>query len=78
MKQTRLIFLDGICFDLVVSLVKCGTMSNLGKLINFCAAWNITSSLPEVSPVCWIIIFTGVDPGKHGFFGFGEHRSDTY
>jgi predicted AlkP superfamily phosphohydrolase/phosphomutase len=36
------------------------------------------SSVPPVSGVAWATISTGVNPGRHGIFGFTELRPGTY
>jgi predicted AlkP superfamily phosphohydrolase/phosphomutase len=36
------------------------------------------STIPTISPTAWTTIFTGVNPGKHGIFGFVKRRPDSY
>ena len=36
------------------------------------------SSVPPVSGVAWAGLSTGVNPGRHGIFGFTELRPGTY
>ncbi len=76
----RLVFLglDGVGLDLAEELARRGIMPNLGRLMQEGRAWATRSPLPEVSPVCWTTMFSGVGPGLHGIFGFGEHQPGTY
>jgi predicted AlkP superfamily phosphohydrolase/phosphomutase len=76
----KLVFLglDGVGLDLAKELAARGVMPNLGALLREGLAWTTTSPLPEVSPVCWTTMFSGVGPGQHGVFGFGEHLPGTY
>jgi predicted AlkP superfamily phosphohydrolase/phosphomutase len=76
----RLVFLglDGVGLDLAQELAGRGVMPNLGRLMQKGRAWATESPLPEVSPVCWTTLFSGVGPGRHGVFGFGQHQPGTY
>ncbi|MCB2228760.1 MAG: alkaline phosphatase family protein [Desulfarculaceae bacterium] len=75
---SRLIFigLDGVGLDLAVSLAGRGIMPHLGSLL--AKAWATRSPLPEVSPVCWTSMFSGLGPGGHGIFGFAAPREGAY
>lgn len=76
----RLVFLglDGVGLDLAEELAGRGVMPNLGRLMQEGRTWATRSPLPEVSPVCWTTMFSGVGPGQHGVFGFGQHQPGTY
>lgn len=76
----RLIFigLDGLGLDLASTLASQGVMPHLGRLMDQGAVWGTDSPLPEVSPVCWTSLFSGVEPGEHGIYGFGEPVPGTY
>lgn len=76
----RLAFLglDGVGLDLAQELAKRGVMPNLARLLQQGRAWATRSPLPEVSPVCWTTMFSGVGPGQHGIFGFGQHLPGAY
>lgn len=76
----RLVFLglDGVGLDLAGELASRGVMPNLGRLMQAGQAWPTRSPLPEVSPVCWTSMFSGVGPGEHGVFGFGQVDPGTY
>ena len=55
-----------------------GVMPNLGALMARGQTWSLRSPLPEVSPVCWGSMFSGVNPGEHGVFGFGHPVRGAY
>ncbi len=76
----RLVFLglDGVGLDLAQALAGRGVMPQLGRLMQIGQVWATRSPLPEVSPVCWTSMFSGLNPGQHGVFGFGEHLPGTY
>ncbi|MCF8034352.1 MAG: alkaline phosphatase family protein [Desulfarculaceae bacterium] len=77
---SRLIFLglDGVGLDLASHLAGRGIMPRLGWLMERAGAWSTASPLPEVSPVCWTSMFSGLGPGGHGVFGFAEPREHAY
>ncbi|MEW5913373.1 MAG: alkaline phosphatase family protein [Thermodesulfobacteriota bacterium] len=76
--RLMVIGLDGVGLDLARSLAQRGVMPNLAGLLERGAAWATASPLPEVSPVCWTSLFSGVGPGQHGVFGFAEPRPGAY
>jgi predicted AlkP superfamily phosphohydrolase/phosphomutase len=47
-----------------------GHMPNLKALLERGASGVLTSTIPPYTPPGWTSIFTGVNPGKHGIFGF--------
>jgi predicted AlkP superfamily phosphohydrolase/phosphomutase len=70
--------LDGLSLELAVRLAGQGVMPNLAGLLEKGRAWEVTSPLPEVSPVCWTSLFSGQEPGVHGIFGFGLPEPGSY
>ncbi|UCH93789.1 MAG: alkaline phosphatase family protein [Candidatus Aminicenantes bacterium] len=71
-KKLALIGLDGVSFELLKELTHCGVMPNLGKLIKSKGLVRTTAPLPEISPVSWTSLMTGMNPGQHSVFGFAE------
>jgi len=53
-------------------------MPFLGKLSQQGIMREMISSIPPVSSVAWTTFFTGVNPGKHGIYGFMERKPDSY
>lgn len=38
----------------------------------------LTSTIPPISPPAWVSFMTGMNPGKHGIFGFLTRKPGTY
>ena len=47
-----------------------GHLPHLKALLDRSAQGDLTSTVPPYTPPGWTSIFTGVNPGKHGIFGF--------
>lgn len=77
-QRVLVIGLDGVPYPLVVDLCQKGCMPNLSKLMQQGVACKMESSMPPVSSVAWTTFMTGVNPAKHGIFGFMERRQDSY
>ncbi|MDD5678400.1 MAG: alkaline phosphatase family protein [Kiritimatiellae bacterium] len=73
-----LIGLDGMPFELMQRLVKDGVMPNLGRLMQQGSCVSMRSSLPSISSVAWSSVITGVNPGRHGIFGFTDLEPNSY
>jgi predicted AlkP superfamily phosphohydrolase/phosphomutase len=69
-KKVLLLGLDGMTFDVLNPAFEAGHMNNLKKLLASGASGVLTSTVPPYTPPGWTSIFTGVNPGKHGIFGF--------
>jgi len=70
--------LDGVGAPLVEALTDAGVMPRLAALRRAGTLGRMTSSLPTVSSVSWSSVVTGVNPGRHGIFGFTEVTRDGY
>jgi len=53
-------------------------MPFMGKLSGQGIMREMMSTIPPVSSVAWTSFFTGVNPGKHGIYGFMERKPDSY
>ncbi len=73
-----IIGLDGVPFDLLVSLANNGTMPSMRKLLDDGHLHRMKASLPEISSVSWTSFMTGANPGTHGIFGFTDLRDHSY
>src|SRR5918996_3494277 len=71
-ESTRLavIGLDGATFRALDPLVAQGVMPALGSLIDGGARMVLRSTVPTYTPPAWVSMATGVNPGRHGVFGF--------
>jgi len=69
MRRVCIIGLDGVNLKVIRKLISTGYVSNLGKILDkgytYCPL-----SIPPYTPIAWTSIFTGVNAGKHGIFGF--------
>lgn len=73
-----LIGLDGATWDILGRGIKDNKLTAF-KLLTERGAWGKSrSTIPPVSPSAWTSIFTGVNPGKHGIFGFVKEQKDSH
>jgi predicted AlkP superfamily phosphohydrolase/phosphomutase len=70
MNRTLLLGLDGVAFSMLDPAFEAGHMPNLKALLERGTSGVLTSTVPPYTPPGWTSIFTGVNPGKHGIFGF--------
>ncbi len=61
---------DGLTFDLLIPWAKEGKLPHFQKLLEEGSSTQLISSVPPSSPPAWTSAITGVNPGKHGIFGF--------
>jgi predicted AlkP superfamily phosphohydrolase/phosphomutase len=62
--------LDGATYNVLDPAFDAGHMPRLKTLLDRGASGILTSTVPPYTPPGWTSIFTGVNPGKHGIFGF--------
>lgn len=79
-KRALLIGLDGVPYTLLQRLIAKGVTPNLGALAGRGEAHfkQMDVSLPEISSVSWSSFMTGVNPGRHGIYGFMDLKPGTY
>jgi len=70
--------IDGVPCSLLNRFIKEGLMPNLADLTEKGTFTPMTASIPEVSSTSWSTFMTGVNPGKHGIYGFTELQKGTY
>jgi predicted AlkP superfamily phosphohydrolase/phosphomutase len=68
--RLALIGLDGATFRVLDPLSKAGVIPSLDGLRARGAEAVLRSTIPSYTPPAWISIATGVNPGRHGIFGF--------
>lgn len=68
--RVAVIGLDGMSWEFLNQLFECGAMPYLKNLARKSLTATLESTLPPVTPPAWTSIATGVNPGKHGIFGF--------
>jgi len=69
--------LDGTPHSLLQRMLSDGIMPNLAALVGEGSLLRITSVHPWVSSVAWSTLQTGVNPGKHGIYGFVDRDPAT-
>ncbi len=73
-----MIGLDGVSYDQIIELSNNGNIPNITKLMENGSLSRMKSSSPSISPVSWTSCITGVNPAKHGMFGYMDRRRESY
>lgn len=77
MTEKTIVFgLDGACFELIDDWID--DLETIGSLIDRGVSTDLSSCVPATTPPAWSSLTTGVNPGKHGVFGFYKRRPDSY
>lgn len=69
---------DGATWDLLLPWVEEGKLPGIGRVMEGGVWGTLLSVIPPISPSAWTTIFTGVNPGKHGVFGFVKRKPGSY
>ncbi|HET9772605.1 MAG TPA: alkaline phosphatase family protein [Acidimicrobiia bacterium] len=77
-RRAVVVGLDGVPASYLEERVAAGTMPALAELLRGGRLVAMDSSVPPVSGVAWTGLSTGVNPGRHGIFGFTELWPGTY
>ncbi|HLG31331.1 MAG TPA: alkaline phosphatase family protein, partial [Candidatus Brocadiales bacterium] len=70
--------LDGATFDIIDPLLRENKLPNLKRIIGEGSRGYLRSVISPFSPQAWSSFMTGVNPGKHGVFGFREKINNSY
>ena len=62
--------LDGATYRVLDPLMQAGAMPALTRLCERGTRTTLRSTIPTYTPPAWVSMATGVNPGKHGIFGF--------
>ena len=73
-----IIGLDGADWRLLGPWIEQGDLPTLARLVGAGAAGKLRSTIRPESSVAWSSFSTGVNPGKHGVFGFVERVEGGY
>jgi len=68
--KTAIVGLDGATFRVLDPLIRSGVMPALGSIRRRGISSILRSTIPSYTPPAWVSIATGVNPGRHGVFGF--------
>lgn len=71
-RRAAVIGLDGAAWHLLDPLIERGSMPRLGELRRAGAWGTLASTVPTYTPPAWTSAITGVNPGRHGVYGFIE------
>jgi len=77
-RRAVVIGLDGVPYTLLRQLMAEGRMPALAALTQEGALEPMEVTLPEISSVNWSSFMTGVNPARHGVFGFVDLRPSSY
>jgi len=76
--KVLVIGLDGATFDLIKPWIEEGKLPNLNRIISSGSHGKLESTPFPNSAPAWVSCMTGVNPGKHGIFGFGVRLNNQY
>ena len=77
MNKAVMIGLDGAAWHLLDPLMERGLMPHLAELREKGAAGHLASTIPTYTPPAWTSAATGVNPGRHGVYGFIEGHAQS-
>ena len=69
-RRAAVIGLDGAAWHLIDDMIENGVMPRLRALKEQGAHGTLTSTVPTYTPPAWTSAATGVNPGRHGVYGF--------
>ncbi|HEX2051511.1 MAG TPA: alkaline phosphatase family protein [Actinomycetota bacterium] len=69
--------LDGAAWHLLEPMIEDGVMPRLASLRARGASGRLRSTVPTYTPPAWTSAFTGVNPGRHGVYGFVEGHAQS-
>ena len=76
-QRSVVIGLDGVTWRILDPLIADGHMPRLSKLRQQ-GAWGVLeSTVPTYTPPAWTSAITGVNPGRHGIYGFIEGHAQN-
>ncbi|CAN5700049.1 alkaline phosphatase family protein [soil metagenome] len=76
-KRAVVIGLDGASWHLLDPMIEAGVMPRLGALRDKGAHGLLASTIPTYTPPAWTSAVTGVNPGRHGIYGFFEGNAQS-
>lgn len=77
-RRVLVLGIDGAPYGLIERLSESGDMPQMARLRRTGRLLRMRSSMPPISSVAWTGFLTGVNPAKHGIFGFTERKVGTY
>jgi len=77
-ERILVIGLDGATWDILNPMMDNDIMPNLKRIIESGVKGKLKSTIPPMTPQAWTSFMTGVNPGKHGVFGFSSKTENIY
>lgn len=77
-KRVFLMGLDGTPLGLFQALCAQGVFKNFEEIAARGSLLKMSTTVPDVSSVAWTTFMTGVNPGRHGVFGFVDLKPGSY
>lgn len=78
MTRTVVFGLDGACYSLIQPWLEDGGLPTLKRLMERGSRSDLESTVPATTPPAWTSLTTGMNPGKHGVYGFYSRRKGSY
>lgn len=75
--RVAVIGLDGAAWHLLDPMIEAGAMPSLAALRARGATGVLRSTVPTYTPPAWTSAVTGVNPGRHGIYGFVEGHAQS-
>ena len=69
-RRLALIGVDGATYRVLDPMIDAGAMPRLARIRNEGTHAILRSTIPTYTPPAWVSMATGVNPGRHGVFGF--------
>lgn len=76
--RVAVIGLDGVSYKMIKDLSSQGYLPHITALLENGFLCEMESTMPPVSSVAWTTFMTGVNPAKHGIYGFMDRRRESY
>ena len=77
MNKAVVIGIDGAAWHLLNPMMEAGVMPRLAALRRSGASGTLASTVPTYTPPAWTSAVTGVNPGRHGVYGFLEGNAQA-
>lgn len=68
--RTLVVGIDAACESVLETVSQAGATPGLDQLFDGGTTASLSSHVPPWTPSAWPTLYTGVNPGKHGVFGF--------
>jgi predicted AlkP superfamily phosphohydrolase/phosphomutase len=76
--RALVIGLDGMPRSLLHRLIDKGLVPRLAEVVADSGCAELVAPVPEISSTSWATFLTGVNPGRHGIYGFVDLEPDSY